>query len=122
MTACPSASPWEYGINVPTRRIDSPCCVRPASGHTAAAPPINAMNSRRCMCFPYQGTLPHRSKDRAVPGQCPVWVHTRTWRRLGVNFLSNLGFVPVTTVCIPSTAKYIADRTFKHDNLGSDDN
>jgi len=26
------------------------CCARAASGHVAAAPPINVMNSRRFMC------------------------------------------------------------------------
>jgi len=32
-------------MSTPMRRIRSPCCARAASGHAAAAPPRNAMNS-----------------------------------------------------------------------------
>jgi hypothetical protein len=35
------------GCNTPMRRIRSACCARAASGHTAAAPPMSVMNSRR---------------------------------------------------------------------------
>ena len=31
----------------PMRRIPSACCARAATGHDAAAPPSNVMNSRR---------------------------------------------------------------------------
>ena len=32
-------------------------CAKPASGHTAAAPPSSVMNSRRLMSLPYLGSL-----------------------------------------------------------------
>jgi hypothetical protein len=47
-------------------RIRSGCCARAASGHTAAAPPISAMNLRRLIC-----TL--KSGQRIVPSQNNTW-------------------------------------------------
>src|SRR5262249_20797308 len=42
-----SGSSAAVDINTPLRRIRPPCCARAANGHVAAAPPSNAMNSRR---------------------------------------------------------------------------
>src|SRR5262249_43380554 len=52
-----SGSSAAVDINTPLRRIRPPCCARAANGHVAAAPPSNAMNSRRlnwsnCVRFP----------------------------------------------------------------------
>jgi hypothetical protein len=37
------------------------CCARAASGHAAAAPPINKMNSRRLMFGPLRSRFAARS-------------------------------------------------------------
>jgi hypothetical protein len=41
--------PSATDISTPMRRIRPACCARAASGHVAAAPPSNVMNSRRLM-------------------------------------------------------------------------
>src|SRR6516164_10083552 len=49
-TRCPD-SPARFGLRNPTTG-NADCCAFPASGHAAAAPPTNAMNSRRLMASP----------------------------------------------------------------------
>src|SRR5262249_44156812 len=52
-----SGSSAAVDINTPLRRIRPPCCARAANGHVAAAPPSNAMNSRRLMGLSLQPRL-----------------------------------------------------------------
>jgi hypothetical protein len=58
MRACPSASS-AVNINMAMCRIRSGCCAFAASGHTTAAPPSAASNSRRPMV-----TVMRRSRAR----------------------------------------------------------
>jgi len=60
------------------------CCARVASGHAAAAPPINVIKSRRLMGRPYEDqTLPHHRMSAVLCNtakascQCPLWVKSR---------------------------------------------
>jgi hypothetical protein len=55
-------------INTPMRRTPMGSCARAASGHVAAAPPINKMNSRRLIVAPEaqtrNGSNPRRYSGR----------------------------------------------------------
>jgi hypothetical protein len=55
-------------INTPMRRTPLGSCARAASGHVAAAPPINKMNSRRLIVAPEaqtrNGSNPRRYSGR----------------------------------------------------------
>jgi hypothetical protein len=52
MWACDRESFSAKPISTPMRRMRSACCARAKSGHVAAAPPTNVMNSRRLIAAP----------------------------------------------------------------------
>src|SRR6516165_8860197 len=60
-TNCPD-SPARFGLRNPTTG-NADCCAFPASGHAAAAPPTNAMNSRRLMASPAPRTTSGYQKN-----------------------------------------------------------
>jgi len=60
-TRCPD-SPARFGLRNPTTG-NADCCAFPASGHAAAAPPTNAMNSRRLMASPAPRTTSGYQKN-----------------------------------------------------------
>src|SRR5215813_10725166 len=57
----------------------APCCARAASGHAAAAPPSNEMNSRRFIALTQtQGSWQYSRSGPCIAAkadtQCPLWV------------------------------------------------
>jgi hypothetical protein len=69
----------------PIRRIRSCCCARAGSGHVAAAPPRNDMNSRRLMGFfpePRSQTVDKPSLRGVID------YHEGNWDRRGRRFLA----------------------------------
>src|SRR5262249_16643751 len=78
MLACHSGSPASVValLSMATRRMRSACCAWATSGHIAA-PPTNAINSRRLML-----TLSRRHSNNITWGigeahECPLWVKSR---------------------------------------------
>src|SRR6516225_2175973 len=73
---------------VPTRSIFLvSCCARAPSGHAAAAPTSNAMNSRRLVCR--ERSIVRGDRGRVVIAQPPSRPEAR--RRLGYQTASELG-------------------------------
>src|SRR6516164_11037456 len=66
MRDCASGSLSVRPISTPIRRVRPDCCASPASGHTAAAPPSAASNSRRPMV-----TVIRSSRARCVKATIP---------------------------------------------------
>jgi hypothetical protein len=77
------------------RRIRSPCCPRATSGHVAAAPPTNAMNSRRLIAAPEAQDVDNRIPPTEALEEVPMFVSGQNLPKLHVRVRS--AFALITT-------------------------
>jgi hypothetical protein len=66
------------------RRTRSPCCARAATGHAAAAPPSNVMNSRRLIGHPCRGNPRYHIVEQKLScaAQQILTADDRSWVRI----------------------------------------